>query len=86
MVNWQQQTEIWKRFSKPIEFVAWFAILGTLLVTLTLQVPILQRVVMGGIFILTSAYILLFFHWVIPFYGVRPWINYLVAANNGFAI
>lgn len=82
MIDWKLQTDIWKRFAKPLEYVAWFAILGTLLVSLFLQNPTIQNIEMLGVFLFTAIYILLFFHWILPVYGIHPWMNYLIAFNN----
>lgn len=82
MNRWPELADLSERFSKPLEPIAWAAIVVCLLLTWQLPLAPIER--LGGLLLCLfgSAYALAFFRWLDPRRRSRLWVQYLSAAVN----
>lgn len=76
------QQPLWRRFYKPIELVTWGAILTALLMNWRLPISTIEKERLVILLVGVGFYVLMVFHWLLPRFGLRGWIHWMVMIIN----
>jgi diguanylate cyclase (GGDEF)-like protein len=76
-MNRQPRVDFRRRFAKPIELVFWASILGVTALSWFLPLPPDVRRNITFLAVATSIFAIGLFHWIVPRFGMRDWVNLL---------
>jgi diguanylate cyclase (GGDEF)-like protein len=77
--------DYWRRTTKPVEFIAWVGVACSLFSLLFLPYSGAEKWIVLAFTLALALYVLLFFHWLTPRYGMRP-LTTTIGAVGGIVL
>ncbi|MBN1537973.1 MAG: diguanylate cyclase [Anaerolineales bacterium] len=83
---WQDRSNIWNKFKKPIEVTAWLFILLSMVIIWRLPIILEARRQIIILLFFIAAYVSLVYYWLHPRFGSVSWLNYSITTLNVFFV